>query len=338
MTSREALKLLGLSPEATLLDIKKQYRRLMHQIHPDASPDSRTAVSGPNAQELNLAYGILKRTFSDDPVSGSPDPGPPFSGNTDPVRRSRSASAGHSNIWNAPVNPHAFCDREILHYAEDCKGNPLGHFSIARGKYLWTPEEDFSLFLKSLCQCSKVLLDEADSVRNSFRVPGESASHRLEIQAGLVYLLAQQFLDSLSCLKMLAREESPRPDGSRIFRLSSMLELIPGVPAPKPEELLAPSTIRRHRLYLKNRDGKELGYLSFPDDRLYYAVIPLLEQRNVRIRILTAASQPKRKSGNPAGYRNLHLWIQIPSSGIHHAPENLNLQIAKLLASYTEKR
>lgn len=337
MTPREALKLLGLSPEATLLDIKKQYRHLMHQIHPDASPDPRAAGSCPNAQELNLAYGILKRTFSDDPVFGSSSSGQSFSKSADPVPGFRSAASGHFGIWNAPVNPHAFCGREILHYAEDSEGNPLGHFSIARGKYLWTPEEDFSLFLKSLCQCSKALLDEADSVSSGVGTPEEPDLSRLTVQAGLVYLLAQQFLDSLSCLEMLAEEETPDPNGSRIFRLSSMLELAPGVPAPKPGDLLAPSAIRRHRLYLKNRGGRELGYLSFPDDRLYYAVIPLLEQRNVRIRILTAASQPKRKSGNPAGYRNLHLWLQIPSSGIHHAPENLNLQIEKLLTSYRGK-
>lgn len=39
-----------------------------------------------------------------------------------------------------------------------------------------------------------------------------------------------------------------------------------------------------HKLYLKNQSGKELGSLSFSDDRLYYVVVPLFEQKRVQIK------------------------------------------------------
>ena len=37
--------------------------------------------------------------------------------------------------------------------------------------------------------------------------------------------------------------------------------------------------LRNHRLCVRNRQGQELGYLSFQNDRLYYVVVPLFEQK-----------------------------------------------------------
>lgn len=41
---------------------------------------------------------------------------------------------------------------------------------------------------------------------------------------------------------------------------------------------------------------------------------------------------------NQAGYRNLHLWIRLISADMNGLPENLNLQMERLLDAYREFR
>ena len=56
---REALALLGLSPSASLDDVKRAYRERMKEVHPDLHPDD------PNANEkaimLTKTYEMLTR-------------------------------------------------------------------------------------------------------------------------------------------------------------------------------------------------------------------------------------------------------------------------------------
>ena len=63
---------------------------------------------------------------------------------------------------------------------------------ITEEKYLWTIEEDFPLFLKSIFACSNRLLQEIEAkLEKSVR-----EEERLKVQAELTYLLAQQFIDA----------------------------------------------------------------------------------------------------------------------------------------------
>lgn len=106
-------------------------------------------------------------------------------------------------------------------------------------------------------------------------------------------------------------------------------------------EALYPAALRQHRLYIKNHAGKELGYLSFPDDRFYYIVIPLFEQKRARVKIQAAETPPGKKHADgrrnsSAGYRSLHLWIKLCSGDSCTMPENVNLQIEKLLETYKQ--
>ena len=106
-------------------------------------------------------------------------------------------------------------------------------------------------------------------------------------------------------------------------------------------EALYPAALRQHRLYIKNHAGKELGYLSFPDDRFYYIVIPLFEQKRARVKIQAAETPPGKKHADgrrnsSAGYQSLHLWIKLCSGDSCTMPENVNLQIEKLLETYKQ--
>ena len=62
MTVTEAYQILELSPGAEMGEIKKKYRHLMHRMHPDVYFSSGEQPSHP-AQELNLAYAVLKKSW-----------------------------------------------------------------------------------------------------------------------------------------------------------------------------------------------------------------------------------------------------------------------------------
>ena len=97
---------------------------------------------------------------------------------------------------------------------------------------------------------------------------------------------------------------------------------------------MLPSRLFRHKLYLKNQAGQELGYLSFQDDRLYYLVIPLFEQRRVKVKIQVPVHTPSKKNTGKASYLPIHLWIKMLPESPNELPENLNLQIQRLLQSF----
>lgn len=157
MRIKEAYKIFGLAQGTELNEVKRRYRQLMMQVHPDANTMGKNYRY--NAQEINHAYAILKKKLS---ANSEYALGKEEKSKTEENRR---------GSWNAPVNVNAYIKREILHYAEDADGAVLGSFCIAEGKYLWTVEEDFPLFLLSLYHCSKQLLDEIDASLSVKAVP-----------------------------------------------------------------------------------------------------------------------------------------------------------------------
>ena len=87
--------------------------------------------------------------------------------------------------------------------------------------------------------------------------------------------------------------------------------------------------LKAHRLYLKDPSGSIRGYLSFMDDRLYYSLIPLFEQKAVRVRIVCGQNA---KQGNKR-CQKLYLYVRF-SENMAAYPENLNLKIEVLLEKY----
>ena len=264
------------------------------------------------------------------------------------------ASSDHGR-WHAPQNPQAYCARDVYCSAEDMAGEPVGTFVIARGRYLWTPEEEFPLFLQSLLRCSGALLDTAD--RKTAQAPGagsgrvhpQSGERRQKAQAELAYLLAQQFVDARTALAYTAHCDPT----AQTCTLRAALELEPGARLPSGDAPLYPDALRSHRLYLKNAAGHRLGYLSFPDDRLYYIVLPLFEQRRVQVRITVRTEPAATSDAGPAasvpgtgvrahrsrltGRRSCPLELQmrfLPE--LPDRPESLRLQIEQLLAAYVQ--
>lgn len=368
MKEAEAYLVLGLPQNADAGRIRKKYRELIVLAHPDSFHASRVNHAGtsqtshasgslkmhipdsekyirketvPDARQINLAYNVLQRSGK---VSGRTPfgkkanvPGNRDDGDGADPSGQKKQSPGR---WDAPCNQSAYCERDVYSWAEDMEGNPIGIFTAARGKYLWTTDEDFPLFLKSIFHSAGQLLSGIDTdLGRSSGTPG-----RMQALSSLTYLMAQQFIDARSMLEELAVEapSSICPDTGREMKkwlLPAMLEynmsLAPGREFPEEGSILYPASLRNHRLYLKDASGRELGYLSFPDDRLYYVVIPLFEQHRVQVRI-RAAGAPVAKGSGKGGtvYQNLSLYIRFISSKSSFLPENLNLQIKEVLERY----
>ena len=101
MTEQEARRILGISAETDMQEIKKRYRRLMLQAHPDAADPSGGSCGSHTlrAQEINLAYSLLKQGGSRDASASQVRPAAE-KGSSAFRKKSRAA-------WDAPVNPQA---------------------------------------------------------------------------------------------------------------------------------------------------------------------------------------------------------------------------------------
>ena len=330
MTTAHAYKILGLSQDSDKQEIKKKYRQLMHQVHPDTSSLSESAYPY-SAQEIIEAYSVLCKKQIASKTTSSCSSKSADSYNT--------SSTSKTPAWDAPLNPHAYMSRNIYHYAEDSDGNILGSFIIATGKFLWKMEEDFSLFQKSIIECTQKLFQQVEKIASHSSL-SLTADKRLYFQAELSYLLTQQFIDAAQTLKTLLPSVSADEDTADIFKIPAMLETcIRGTYTLPSGAPLYPAMIKNHRLFLKTSAGEIIGYLSFKDDRLYYIVIPLFEQKRAQVKIKmpkpsdtinTQKISPLRHKN----YQELDFWLKVPHSHIG-APENINLQIEALLQQIT---
>lgn len=325
MTYMQACVILSVSSDKqqiTKNKLKKRYRELMHKAHPDArgyaaSDDSAYKYS---AYEINEAYSYLCDYMDKLIQSQSSHKMDSNEVNSNSVYASyESTNCG----WDAPVNTNAYCNRNIYHYAENYAGERIGHFKVACGKYIWTVEEDFSLFIRSIFECSEELLNAVDT--DNIRKP--------VIQAELAYLLAQQFIEATDTLDCILT--SLETEGSKVYYVAAMLEVVEDAPYIRAGMKLYPSGIRKHRLYLKTQSGREAGYVSLKDDRLYYILIPILEHRHAQVKAMVALKQDRKNMQLQYRHKNLDFWVKLNGADTAAFPENINMQIEKLLREYS---
>lgn len=311
MTILEACNILDIEENADEETIKKQYRMLMHKAHPDAEAFAeKEKLEHITAQQINEAYEVLKKRKN--------------------KKNGKKVQKQKKEGWNAPKNPLAYCERNIFHAVEDEDGATVGFFCVACGKYFWTPDEEFSLFQRSMFLCSKELLDRVEEECGQCG----DASLRMATQAELIYLLSAQYIDGIGILKQLpnvSRQEE------NTFQMTAMLEKTAEKMVVSVGDYLFPKGVKNHRLYLMDQIGNEIGYLSFVDDRLYYVLIPLFEQKSVQIKMKVS---DRSESGLPAGKRKkgrkyiyLDLWIKFVQQK-NTLPESIGLQIDALLQKY----
>lgn len=294
MNFNQANQILGLNGTENLSEIKKRYRKLMHQYHPDTGNEDSNYAS-----DINSAYEFLIKHEIDE------------------KKREKSRKEYSKKNWSAKENINAYIERPIFHIVEDAEGNKIGMIEVTRGKYYWTIEEEFSLFLKSIYVTAKEVLEETD-IKNKTE---HEDIIKQNYMAELVYLLAGQYIETTDSLNALLKKEAD------IYKISAMVELIPGGKINGKGEQLFPAFVTKHKLYLKNKTGETIGYLSFKDDRLYYVLIPMFEMKLVLLK-MTVISVGK--------YINLDLQIKVDKNKNITAIDNINLKIEALIKKYIQ--
>ena len=315
MNKKQAACILDLKDVSNLETVKKQYRKIMHLVHPDAG---EKAESYPyTAQEINEAYTFLTKNIETD--TGSSED------NKQEVDREQV-------FWNAEENLNAFCSRNIYHTVEDSDGEAIGDIVIAKGKYFWTQEEDFKSFQKSIFQCSKALLEDIDCrLRRE-----DNLVRKTMFQAELTFLLAGQFVNSSNKLDSILG----KPDKG-IYYVPAMLEaeyvinIAPGA-------LLYPKRINNHRIYVGDSE-KEIGYISFDDDRLYFAIIPLAEQKILQYKLRVAdkknentGRRKSRTAKKSKAYIMVDMWVRFRDDIDIGLPDSVNNRIEEILKEYSK--
>ena len=258
-----------------------------------AHPDAQTEAYEYSAAEVIEAYGYLMNN------------GGIFLG------KAREKSREKKSAWNAPVNESAYTERDIYQYAESSDG-VVQRFAAARGKYVWIPDEDLKLFLLSIFNTSKTLLSPfSDEVASKY-------------QAELAYLLFQQYVRPADILGKYHAEDD-------IYRIPAMLETEGKSCRLKEGAALYPSRVSGHRLYVKSESGSEAGYISFVDDMLYYAVVPLFEQRCVQVKISITGDTYGSSNSRKVRVKCLDLWLKMIPQPLNEVTLSISSKIDKLL-------
>lgn len=331
MTVQQAYKIFDVRSDITKMELKKRYRRLMHMVHPDAvlnrDKSNKENVYRYSAYEINEAYTVLFNQTGQESLKSNYKYDYKYSEYDEKYYGTDQENEEYD--FTAPENEHAFYQRNVYHYAEDYNGNNIGRFKVARGRYMWMPEEDFKLFLRSIYECSEELLNRIDE--ETGRV--HDSEYKIIYQAELAYLLAQQFTATSDTLGNILTSID---DAANVFYVGAMLEMSPESGFIKAGMKLFPAGIKKHRLYLMTRSGKEAGYISFKDDRLYYVLIPILEQKRAMVKIEVSSKQDRHNTMGEKKYKNIDLWVKIGNDATF--PENINMRIEDLLNSYHESK
>lgn len=117
MTLRETYEILQAPPDATLDQIKSNYRRLAFKLHPDLNPDDKHASK--RFQRLNEAYVILRKHIES---GAEPPPRPTGTGKTaGPKARQygRKTAPGPSAKPGPKARKSAERERSTFHYKQE---------------------------------------------------------------------------------------------------------------------------------------------------------------------------------------------------------------------------
>ena len=358
MNLQQARRTLGITPEDDKTAIKKKYRRLMGQFHPDAQAGEGALDSIRRAQEINEAYEYLKKhtgIFQNGVTAGKGS------------RRSATGTGAQSvwkdrppkkPAWTGRTNEKAFCERNVyqrysMDVEEPVRTDKL-YYRVARGRYLWDPAtEDFTLFVTSLHHVTKELLEQAEERATQKRSASVTIAKatgsrgtetdRFEIQSKLFYHLSAQFTDPVQILMRIAKPERTDADGRQIYHFHTSVGADATQPAYRrltalqPGDVIYPLTFQENRILVCREKQHPLGHLSFEDDRLYFCVIPLLQEKLAQVQMKVRKVQVLRKTHPYKAKVDIDLYFRTENGIAEYKMRDRNLEIAEILNDYVEK-
>lgn len=295
-----ARKLLSVTEKDDLQSLKKKYRRLMSECHPDAlGSDNPEHIR--RAQEINEAYQFLKKephAFLTK-MSGREDRRYGREGKKSEREEKKRPE------WTGQVNERAFRDRKIYqYYSMETETEEHPYYEVTQGKYLWNPkEEDFALFLISIHQLVKDLLEEKEA--------------GMQIKSRLFHILAEQFTEPVSILHKIAGPGKKDKENREIYHFPAYLKVEKRKHPPEGMTLY-PKAFHCNRIMVCSKEGAEYGHLSFEDDRLYFCLIPLLKEKLAKVKMTVHNGK-------------VDFCIRLEKEAETYRIPNRNLEIAELL-------
>ena len=317
MDLEQAKRILNISAEDDVTAIKKKYRRLIGRHHPDAIGSDRPEHRR-RAQDINEAYDLLKKS------GGS------------------YASARSVQEWQGTINERAFSDRNIYLYYTLEISEKKPYYQMARGKYMWDPdEEDFELFLTSIHHAVKELLEKTEEKVYSLRDEDYlSEAEKFEFQVQLFTCLAMQYVDPVKTLHKIAEPEHMDSKGREIYRFRAFLgargqsQVWKVMASLQKGDVIYPEAFQGSKIAVMDGSKRSLGYLSLEDDQLYFCIIPLLKKRMARIKMTVKETEIRR---NIRPYRvkvELDFLFRLEEGAEQYTDSGSNLRIADILNRY----
>ena len=276
MDINEAYRILGASRSDDENTIKKKYKRLLFVHHPDAKRHRGDTSDDGTAARIIEAYRLIRKGEGIE------------------------AEQPETYEWEAVVNEKAYSDRAIYVQYKIYDDEELPLSKAAKGKYVWDPDlEDFPLFAKSVLEAA---MDVVSDNCSNF-----SQSALMEI----FHLMMQEYVfpaDSARKLGKLTKTDRRTKD----FEFTGYVKIKPGNKGEifhegEPVDIY----LSDNRAMAQNLvTGTFLGDISFDDDSLYYVILPLLEEPEVKI---TAKMQKIVKTGRNKNSIMLNIRLTIPN-------------------------
>jgi hypothetical protein len=352
MNLQQARRTLGITPEDDKAAIKKKYRHLMGQFHPDAQVGENALDSIRRAQEINEAYEYLKKhtgIFQSGATTGKGSRRTASGTGTQSAWKDRPPK---NPEWTGRINEKAFCKRNVYQrYSMEVEG-PADklYYRVARGRYLWDPAtEDFTLFVTSLHHVTKELLEQteeraarkkAESVATVTTGAWNTEADRFQIQSRLFYHLSAQFTDPVQILDQIAKPKRTDEAGRKIYHFHTSLGADATQPAYRrltalqPEDAIYPLAFQENRILVCREKQYPLGHLFFEDDRLYFCVIPLLQEKLAQVQMKVRKVQVLRKNHPYKVKVDIDLYFRAEKEIMTYKGRDRNFEIAKILNDY----
>ena len=295
MDKHEAYRILGIRSGDKLKDVRRRYHLLMHEHHPDVLEEG---ADDDFARKLNEAFGIIKREGI--------------------------SSKYQIKDWGIEENKAAYCSRKL--YMEDTLfGDDIIVDTGAYGKFYWEPDmESFRMLLKSVGEAATALLDDIKPDNES------SEKAYLYTKAKLLHLLMQEYIDPYESVKLLYPYVENDDQSLLTFRIKCHI---------KPEGKKLNNRSLSEDIQIKPQQSRlyaysgsiRVGQIMFEEDRLYYLVTPLFQQRSVNAQLHMRDTSPYKKK---VSYIPVYMDLTVNLSLKKDPTDKINKEIEETLAKF----
>ncbi|WP_155832691.1 J domain-containing protein [Butyrivibrio sp. AE3006] len=288
----EAYRILGASRSDDENTIKKKYKRLLFVHHPDAKRHRGEASDDGMITKVIEAYKVIRESLE------------------------LETDSSDDWEWEAAVNEEAFCDRAVYVQYRIYDDEDLPLSKVAEGKYIWDPDlEDFPFFAKSVLEAAKDVVSGAEGALSG------------DVLMGIFHLMMQEYVLPADAARKIGEPVGGMEDAEEYQFISYIKSSAKGADSfheGEPVDIF----LSDNRAVAQNPvNGVFLGDISFDDDALYYVILPLLEEPEVKI-----SSQMMRliRAGRNKNSIMLRIVLKIPQ-GLKDTPVSYKRQILDFL-------